>query len=147
MREQIVNQIKEKLEDEEVFNSLCEELDNYNGFLNDDRYYPMDELYELNQPNSQSDFDNLMNRIYYGHDEDSCTFDNYGNKHYDAFNPNREWFKYNGYGNLVSTDYKEYNVSTDELIDEVAIHCCRMDIDYIDSELAELFEQLSEIED
>lgn len=145
MSEQIIEEIKEKLaDDEELFNELCEELDSWNGYLGDDRYYPMDELYELNQPISQNDFDNLMNRIYYGHDEDSCTYDNNGNKNYDAFNPNRDWFKYDGYGNLVSTDYKEYPVTVDELIDEVVEHYYDIDID--DVELDELFEELVESE-
>lgn len=138
-------QIREILADnEELFNELCEALDSENGFLGDNRYYPMDEFYELNQPIGQESFDNLMLRIFYGHDEDSCTYDNYGNKHYDAFNPNRDWFKYDGYGNLVSTDYKEYPVTVGELIDEVVENYYDIDID--DVELDELFEELVESE-
>ncbi len=145
MSEQIIEKIKEKLADnEEIFNELCEELDSWNGYLGDDRYYPMDEFYELNQPIGQESFDNLMNRIYYGHDEDNFTYDNSGNKSYGCFNPNRDWFKYDGYGNLVSTDYKEYLVTVDELIDEVVEHYYDIDID--DVELDELFEELIESE-
>lgn len=145
MREQIIEKIKEKLADnEEIFNELCEELDSWNGYLGDDRYYPMDEFYELNQPISQESFDNLMNRIYYGHDEDNFTYDNSGNKSYGCFNPNRDWFKYDGYGNLVSTDYKEYLVTVDELIDEVVENYYDIDID--DVELDKLFEELVESE-
>lgn len=33
-------------ENEEIFNACIEELDSYNGYLGDDRYYPMDELDE-----------------------------------------------------------------------------------------------------
>lgn len=145
MREQIIEKIKEILADnEEIFNELCEALDNENSFLDDNRYYSMDEFYELNQPVGREGFDNLMNRIYYGHDEDSFTYDSYGSKNYDSFNPNRDWFKYDGYGNLVSTDYKEYPVTLDELIDEVVEHYYDIDID--DVELDELFEELVESE-
>lgn len=51
-------------ENEDDFNDSIEELDSYNGYLGDDRYYSMDELYELNPVNSQSDFDDLMGRIF-----------------------------------------------------------------------------------
>ena len=33
--------------DEQLFNDTIEELDNYNGYLGDDRYYNMDELPDL----------------------------------------------------------------------------------------------------
>lgn len=88
-------------ENEDDFNDSIEELDSYNGYLGDDRYYSMDELYELNPVNSQDDFDDLMNRIYYGHD-DYCGGGS-------AFCPNRNYFYYNGYGNIVSSDYKDYS--------------------------------------
>ena len=52
-------------ENEDEFNVSIEELDSYNGYLGDDRYYSMDDLYELSPVNSQDDFDDLMNRIYY----------------------------------------------------------------------------------
>lgn len=145
MRKQIIEKIKEILADnEEIFNELCEALDNENGFLGDNRYYSMDEFYELNQPVGREGLDNLMLRIYYGHDEDSFICDCYGNKTYGSFNPNRDWFKFDGYGNLVSTDYKEYPVTLDELIDEVVEHYYDIDID--DVELDELFEELVESE-
>lgn len=100
------NDLVEKLynhfkENEDDFNDSIEELDSYNGYLGDDRYYSMDELYELNPINDSFDFENLMNRIYYGHD------DNDGDG--SAFCPNREYFYYNGYANLVSSDYKDYS--------------------------------------
>lgn len=141
MREQIRQILADN---EEIFNELCEQLDSWNGYLGDDRYYPMDEFYELNRPSDPESFDNLMNRIYYGYDEDSFTYDNNGNKNYGSFNPNRDWFKYDGYGNLVSTDYKEYPVTVSELIDEVVENYYNIDID--DVELDELFEKLVESE-
>lgn len=141
MREQIRQILADN---EEIFNELCEQLDNKNGFLGNNRYYPMYELYQYNQPSDQESFDRLMNLIYYGQDEDSFTYDNNGNKNYSSFNPNRDWFKYDGYGNLVSTDYKEYPVTVSELIDEVVEHYYDINID--DVELDELFEELVESE-
>jgi hypothetical protein len=93
-------------ENEEQFFYTIEELDSYNGILGDDRYYNMAEIdiyYEGVEPSE------LMNRIFYGHDEDTWTTDASGNKEYGEFNPNREYFTYNGYGNLVSTNYKDYS--------------------------------------
>ena len=100
-------------ENEDDFIDSIEELDSYNGYLGDDRYYSMDELYELTQVNSQDDFDNLMNRIYYGHDDD-CGDGS-------AFCPNRNYFYYNGYGNLVSSDYKDYSDHLDNYFIESLI--------------------------
>lgn len=100
-------------ENEDDFNDSIEELDSYNGYLSDDRYYSMDELYELNPVNSQDDFDDLMNRIYYGHD-DYCGDGS-------AFCPNRNFFYYNGYGNLVSSDYKDYSDHLDNYFIESLI--------------------------
>lgn len=130
---------------EEVFNQAIEQLDWYNGYLGDDKYYDMyllDELYHDSDPME------LLYRAYYGHDEDWYTTDKYGNKHYGEFNPNRNYFKYNGYGNLVSTNYIDYS----DYNDEYAVHAMLDNINYIDiidetPELLELFEQLQEAYD
>lgn len=99
-------------ENEDDFNDSIEELDSYNGYLGDDRYYSMGDLYELNPVNSQDDFDVLMNRIYHGYD-DCCGGGS-------AFCPNRNFFYYNGYGDLVSSDYKDYTDKLDDyFIDEI----------------------------
>lgn len=127
-------------ENEDVFNDCIEELDSYNGYLGDDRYYSMDELSELY---SGVDPIELLNRAYFGHDEDSYCMDQYGEKHYDAFNPNREYFRFNGYGNLVSTNYKDYS----DHIDHYAIEEMEENRRYIDTidnddELSNLFDEL-----
>lgn len=90
---------------EEVFNAAVEELDGYNGYLNDNRYYGMEYLAEFY---SGADPIELLNRAYFGRDDDTWTTDNSGNRRYGSFNPNRDYFYYNGYGNLVSSDYKDY---------------------------------------
>lgn len=113
---EMLEQVQSYFEDNtEEFNETIESLDSWNGYLGDDRYYSMDELYDFYCPGLSSgkeareNFDNLMNRIFYGHDADNWHTDSYGEKEYGAFNPNREYFTYNGYGNLVSTDYKDYS--------------------------------------
>jgi hypothetical protein len=110
--ESIKKQLMELFEqDEQLFNAAIEELDSYNGFLNDNRYYLMDELNEFYNGTEPLE---LLQRAYFGCDADTWTTDSSGNKTYSEFNPNREYFTYNGYGNLVSSDYKDYSYLLEE---------------------------------
>lgn len=88
-------------ENEAAFNEVIEEMDSWNGYLGDDRYYYMDELDEIfvnEDPRA------LLYRAFYGKDEDTSG----------EFNPNREFFRFNGYANLVSSDFKDYSDHLDE---------------------------------
>lgn len=116
--ETIKKQLKELFEqDEQLFNAAIEELDSYNGYLNDNRYYSMDELNEFYNGTEPLE---LLQRAYFGRDADTWSTDSSGNKTYGEFNPNREYFTYNGYGNLVSSDYKDYSYLLDDyFIDEL----------------------------
>ena len=106
-QEKVIEKIMNYLEEnEEEFVELIEDLDSYNGYLNDRRCYPMDDLNEFYRETEPID---ILYRTYYGHDDDNYTTDERGERHYGEFNPNREYFYYNGYGNLVSTDYKDYS--------------------------------------
>lgn len=125
---------------EDIFNDCMEELDSYNGYLSDDRYYSMDELDELHNGIEPSE---LLRRAFFGYDEETCTTDRDGYKTYGAFNPNRDYFRYNGYGNLVSADYKDYTV----MLDKYAVESMSENRCYIDSiddneELNALFDEL-----
>lgn len=132
-------------ENEETFNECIEQLDCYNGYLGDDRYY---EMYELDEIYHDTDASELLARAYYGHDEDSCTIDKYDQKHYDAFNPNRDYFRYNGYGNLVSTDYKDYSDHLDHYaIEQMSKYRAHIDAIDDDEELAALFDELENDEE
>lgn len=103
-RETAIEAIKTYFEEnEEEFNEAIEELDSYNGYLNDDRYYSM---YDLDELYHDTDASEILARAFYGYDE--MYTDKDGN-HTEPFNPNREYFRYNGYGNLVSTDCKDYS--------------------------------------
>jgi hypothetical protein len=140
-KEQITNKIIEYFNDnEEIFNECIEELDSYNGYLGDDRYYLMEELNELY--NGQEPID-ILYRAFYGHDDDTYTTDSSGNKIYGEFNPNREYFYYNGYGNLVSSDYKDYSGKLDEYFVE-ELNENRNNVYCIDDneELKQLFDEL-----
>ena len=132
---------------QEVFNDCMEELDSYNGYLGDDRYYSMDELDELYSGIYKGiETSELLRMAFYGYDEETYTTDEYGNKtYYGSFNPNREYFRYNGYGNLVSADYKDYS----NMLEPFAIRVIRENRDYIESidneeKLKTLFDELEE---
>ena len=132
-------------ENEDVFNDCMEELDGYNGYLGDDRYYDMD---ELNDIYSGQEPQEILFRAFYGFDADTWMTDSSGNKEYGAFNPNREYFYFNGYGNLVSSDYKDYS----DKLDGYAVEAMSEYRNYInsiedDDILAALFDELEEIEE
>nr|DAV00808.1 MAG TPA: hypothetical protein [Bacteriophage sp.] len=129
-------------EHDDIYNDAIEKLDSYNGYLGDDRYFPMEDLDDLHSGTEPLD---ILRRAFFGYDEDTYATDESGNKTYGAFNPNRDYFRYNGYGNLVSADYKDYSGQ----LDEYAIACMNENRRYIDSiddsgELAALFDDLEE---
>lgn len=130
---------------DDIFTECIEELDSYNGYLGDDRYYSMDELDEFYNGVEPSE---ILRRAYYGHDAETYTTDASGNKEYGAFNPNRNYFTYNGYGNLVSADYNDYSAHLDGYTIE-AMNENRQYIDTIesDTELAALFDELEAAEE
>jgi hypothetical protein len=130
-------------ENEDAFNACIEELNNYSYLLDDDdRYYEM-EL--LNEFYSNVEPMELLQRVYYGYDADSWITDRHGKKEYREFNPNRDYFTYNGYGNLISTDYKDYSAHLDEyFIEELVENKDRIDTIEEYEELNELLERLEE---
>lgn len=132
-------------ENGDVFNDCIEELDSYNGYLGDDRYYSMEELNDLYSGQEPQE---ILFRAFYGFDADSWHTDRRGNKIYEAFNPNRDYFYLNGYGNLVSSNFKDYSDKLDEYVIEEMIEN-RNYIDSIENDdiLAGLFDELEEIEE
>lgn len=132
----INEQLKELFEqDEELFNSTIEELDGYNGYLGDDRCYSMDELNDFFYSSKPIE---ILNRAYYGRDNDTWTTDSSGNKTYGEFNPNRDYFYFNGYGNLVSSDYKDYSyLLNDYFIDSLIENYQSL---YLDDAIVEIIE-------
>ena len=103
-------------ENENEFIEAIEELDSYNDYLNDDRQYPMEELSEF-----LCGIDPLeaIERAFFGYDKESYN----GERYEQSFNPYRKYFYFNGYGNLVSTDYLDYSSYLDEyFVEELADH-------------------------
>ena len=105
-------------DNETEYNDTIEELDGYNGYLGDDRYYNMEELDELYNGIEPTE---ILSRAFYGYDADTWHTDSHGEKQYGPFNPNRDYFTYNGYGNLVSSDYKDYSYKLDQWFAESLI--------------------------
>jgi hypothetical protein len=138
--ETIKKQLRELLEqDEQLFNTAIEELDSYNGYLGDNRYYSMDELNEFYSGTEPLE---LLQRVYFGRDNDTWSTDSNGNKTYGEFNPNREYFTYNGYGNLVSSDYKDYSYLLDDyFIDSLTENAVYL---YLDDEIMNIINGAAE---
>ena len=126
---------------EELFNQCIEELDAYNGYLGDDRYYPM---YELEDFYVGVELSEILNRAFFGYDEDTYTMNSDGSMEHGQFNPNREFFRYNGYGNLVSAEHKDYYPN----LNKHTVEAMADNIEYIDTinETPELLELFSEYE-
>lgn len=106
-------------QNEDDFNNDVEELDSWDGILGDNRMEGMDFLDELYQGKEATE---ILRRAYFGHDDDSWHEEN-GEKVYGEFNPNRDYFYFNGYGNLVSTDFKDYsNFLNEDTIQDIIDH-------------------------
>lgn len=136
--EEIKKAIYELLEnDDDLLTEVCEELDNYNGYLGDDRIFDMMEINEFYATTDQIE---VLYRAFYGHDAEIYTTDEHGGRHYAKFNPNRDYFYYDGYGNFVSCDEKDYSDKLDDyLIDELIEYYKQL---YIDNpELEELLDE------
>lgn len=133
MKKQLLMELFEN--NEELFNQTIEELDSYNGYLGDDRYY---EMYMLSEFYNGTDPIKLLNRAYFGYDSECWHTDSSGNKIYGSFNPNREYFSYNGYGNLISSDYKDYSVHLDNYFIDAIID--NKDYLYLDDEITAVLE-------
>lgn len=145
MREQVIEKIVKYFdENTDIFNIAIEELDCYNGYLGDDRYYNMEELDEIFHG---SDMTEILRRAFYGYSEDSYMTDSRGNREYGQFNPNKEYFRFNGYGNLVSSDEKDYSCYLyDTTIESMIENREMLHVTYRDDDLKALFDELEECE-
>ena len=111
---------------------VCEEQELFNE---DDRWFEMellDEIYADEKPLE------LLRRVFYGYDADTSDPDN---GKYLEFNPNRDYFRYNGYGNLVSSDYKDYSDYISNAVDFILNNPSEYEAEF-DSEFDEIIEPL-----
>lgn len=132
-KEQITNKIIEYFNNnEDILNECMEELDNYNCYLGDNRYY---EMKMLNEFYSGQEPIEILYRAFYGRDDDTCG----------EFNPNREYFYFDGYGNLVSSNYKDYTGYLDNyFIESLSENRTYIDSIENDEELTKMFDELEE---
>lgn len=130
-------------ENNTLFNDTIEELDSYNGYLGDDRYYYMEEINGL--PNEYGyNVTDILYRVFFGYNQDEYTTDGYGEKHYGLFNPNCDYFRFNGYGNLVSAWDKDYS----DFLDDYFINSLLENRSYlnIDADIEALLDELENAE-
>jgi hypothetical protein len=124
-------------ENDDVFTETIEELDSWNGYLGDDRYYPMEEMNDLFCGQS---VEWILCRAFFGYDEENWTINASGEKEYGPFNPCRDYFSFNGYGNFVSADYKDYSAYLDDwFIDQLLEHRNHL---YLNDEVVDLLDEL-----
>ena len=112
-------------DNEDVFNDMCEQLDSWDGFLGDDRYYSMYEFDELLDGRSPLEIAQLV---------EGCDFDS-----------NDEYFKFTIYG-VESTnepDYSDY-YSAEDVLDNLisSYNHLWMDGDAYTSDLRDIVEAL-----
>lgn len=105
IREKLFDQVLTVLKDMDdselvnVWNEYCERVNYY-----DDRIESMDMLDELFDGDSVT---NILNRAFFGNDQFNSD---------SSFNPNRDYFTFNGYGNLVSLECIGYNEYADKFM-------------------------------
>lgn len=144
-REELINKIVAYFEENEAeFDEVIEQADSYDGYLGDNRYYYMEDLDEIYRDTDPTE---LLNRAFYGHDDDNYTTDAHGDKHYSEFCPNRTYFYFNGYGNLVSTDFKDYTSYNDSYFAEKLIDGEYGDYVELPEEVQEMIDEFVNEED
>lgn len=113
-----------------IHNEYCDDTQHY-----DDRIYSMDEFDEI-WDGQDALF--VAQRVFFGSDE---------GREESSFNPCRDWFYLNGYGNPVSMDYVGYNQYSNEYmcgcidVDDIIDYIIDNDYDYNYTEIREILEE------
>lgn len=118
--------------------SVLEELDDLNGYLGGDRWMSMSDLDLVLGDINPSD---VAMMCYWGKDLDSWN-------DRPTFNPTRQYFRFNAYGHLESSDVRDYaDWNNGSLADDIALNWGRLDFVKNDKELLDLAIALDEAED
>ena len=136
LKERIIDLFKE-MNDEEVisaWNEYCREVNKFDDEIMD--------AYELEEwANNSGDTMNILNRFFFGSDEE---------REGTSANPNRNYFKFNGYGNIISFDYI-YNQFTDEFhyvdADELAEYIAENEEAFYNDEIQEIIDEYTSEEE
>ena len=98
----------------EIHNAYCEKVN-----------YTDDMIYDMS----------MLNEFYHGKDPLDILLDAYNG----AFNPNDDWFRWNGYGNLESTDRP---VDDWIEIDDIADYIVENDEDFGNTDIRDLMDEI-----
>ena len=136
LKERIIDLFKE-MNDEEVisvWNEYCREVNKFDDEIMD--------AYELEEwANNSGDTMNILNCFFFGSDEE---------REGTSANPNRNYFKFNGYGNIISFDYI-YNQFTDEFhyvdADELAEYIAENEEAFYNDEIQEIIDEYTSEEE
>ena len=99
----------------------------------DSIWYSADTFWDLLK---DADTFDVVVSFFNGHDLDYAS----GNA---SANPHRDWFSYNAYGNIMSTDYVEDSIEKEEIIDYILEN----GETFGDNEIGDILDRLSEGED
>lgn len=139
----ITDIIKYLKENTDIANQAVEELNDCTGFLYENELYPMDELPDMM---NGVDILELLRMTYFGRDDESWHLNKHGEKVYESsFNPMRDYFYFDGYGNLVSCNSFDYRDYIDiDVVREMTDNREYIDAIKNDAELSEMFDELEE---
>ena len=117
-----------------VWNEYCREVNKFDDEIMD--------AYELEEwANNSGDTMNILNCFFFGSDE---------GREGTSANPNRNYFKFNGYGNIISFDYI-YNQFTDEFhyvdADELAEYIAENEEAFYNDEIQEIIDEYTSEEE
>lgn len=136
LKERIIDLFKEMNEGEviSVWNEYCSEVNKFDDEIMD--------AYELEEwANNSGDTMNILNCFFFGSDEE---------REGTSANPNRNYFKFNGYGNIISFDYI-YNQFTDEFhyvdADELAEYIAENEEAFYNDEIQEIIDEYTSEEE
>lgn len=137
MKKEMILDVLREMNDGEIasiWNDYCGEVYKY-----DDEIMT---VYEMEEYAKTQDVMNILNRFYFGNDD--------GQENTSA-NPNRNFFTFNGYGNIISFDYiynkyadEFYYVDVDEMINYIIENEDSLYCDEIQSILDEELEESEE---
>lgn len=128
--EELIARALEILEDDEIFTEAIQELNSWNGFLDDEEVFDMDSLDDLFCGCKVSEFAEKIGR------------------HFD-FADNYFRFTIWGIESTDETPAEHYRDLYDngEILDNLREYNGRINIEWIDSELAEILDELDEIQE
>ena len=136
LKERIIDLFKEMNDGEviSVWNEYCRKVNKFDDEIMD--------AYELEEwANNSGDTMNILNRFFFGSDEE---------REGTSANPNRNYFTFNGYGNIISFDYI-YNQFTDEFYyvdaDELAEYIAENEEAFYNDEIQELLDEYTSEEE